>query len=98
VLAVIGESYIEASSVRYPETMHGRLAKSMEGHLRVYSFAASGAPLSQYVTWARHAAKDYGATALVINVVGNDFDESLAIYKTAPGFGIICLMRSRSFG
>jgi hypothetical protein len=86
LVAVIGDSYIEAAMVPYPETMHGRLAKAVDGKLRVYSFAASGAPLSQYVIWARHAVKDYGATALVINVVGNDFDESLAIYKAQPGF------------
>jgi hypothetical protein len=86
LLAVIGDSYIEAPIVQYPETIHGRLAKSLEGQLRVYSFAASGAPLSQYLIWARHAVKQYGAAALVINVVGNDFDESLAVYKTGPGF------------
>jgi hypothetical protein len=86
LLAVIGDSYIEAAMVRYPETVQGRLAKSLDGRLRVYSFAASGAPLSQYLIWARHAVKQYGATALVINVVGNDFDESLAAYKTGPGF------------
>jgi hypothetical protein len=86
LLAVIGDSYIEAASVRYPETLQGRLANSLEGELRVYSFAASGAPLSQYLIWARHSVREYGATALVINVVGNDFDESLAVYKTGPGF------------
>jgi len=86
LLAVIGDSYIEAAMVPYPETMHGRLARAMEGKLRVYSFAASGAPLSQYVIWARHAVKDYGANGLIINVIGNDFDESLAIYKAQPGF------------
>ena len=72
--------------VRYADTLQGRLAKSLEGKLRVYSFAASGAPLSQYLIWARHAVKEYGAAALIINVVGNDFDESLAMYQTAPGF------------
>ena len=30
--------------------------------------------------------RDYGAGAAVINVVGNDFDESLAAYKLGPGF------------
>jgi hypothetical protein len=86
LLAVVGDSYIEAAMVHYPDTLQGCLAKSLESELRVYSFAASGAPLSQYLIWARHAVKDYGAAALIINVVGNDFDESLAIYQTAPGF------------
>lgn len=86
LLAVVGDSYIEAAMVRYPDTLQGRLAKSLESESRVYSFAASGAPLSQYLIWARHAVNEYGAAALIINVVGNDFDESLAMYKTAPGF------------
>ena len=72
--------------IRYPETIHGRLAKGLAGRLRVYSFGTSGAPLSQYLIWAGHAVGEYGATALVVNVVGNDFDESLAAYKSGPGF------------
>jgi hypothetical protein len=72
--------------VHYPDTLQGRLAKNLESELRVYSFAAAGAPLSQYLIWARHAVKECGAATLIINVVGNDFDESLAMYKTAPGF------------
>jgi hypothetical protein len=86
LLAVVGDSYIEAAMVPYPETLQGRLAENLKGRLRVYSFGASGAPLSQYLIWARHAARDYGAQALLINVVGNDFDESLASYRTSPGF------------
>ena len=53
---------------------------------RVYSFAGSGAPLSQYLVWAGYAVKEYGARAVVINVVGNDFDESLSAYRLGPGF------------
>ena len=86
LLAVVGDSMIEASMVPYPDTVQGRLAKALDGKVRVYSFAAAGAPLSQYLIWARHAVQDYGAQALVINVVGNDFDESHAAYATRPGF------------
>jgi hypothetical protein len=86
LLAVVGDSMIEASMVPYPHTLQGRLAKALEGKTRVYSFAASGAPLSQYLIWARHAVQDYGAQALLINVVGNDFDESHSAYATRPGF------------
>ena len=82
--------------VPYGETLQGRLAKALEGKSRVYSFAASGAPLSQYLIWAREAVREWGATALVINVVGNDFDESrtpyfeasLAANTTLPGYWI----------
>jgi len=54
---------------------HGLLAKLFEGKLRFYSFAASGAPLSQFLVWARYAVSKFKARALVINVVGSDFDQ-----------------------
>ena len=86
MLAVVGDSMIEAAMVPYRDTLHGRLATALAGKLRVYSFATAGAPLSQYLIWARHAVREYGAEALVINVVGNDFHESHSAYKTSPGF------------
>src|SRR5205085_2215332 len=86
LIAVVGDSYIEAAMVPFGETMHGRLAAALDGRLRVYSFGAAGAPLSQYLVWARHAISEYGAGAIVINVVGNDFDESLTAYGSKPAF------------
>jgi len=86
LVAVVGDSYIEAAMVPFGQTMHGRLAAALEGRVRVYSFGAAGAPLSQYLVWARHATSEYGAGAIIINVVGNDFDESLAAYGRKPGF------------
>ncbi len=86
LIAVIGDSFIEAQMVPYVETLQGRLARALAGEFRVYSFAGSGAPLSQYLVWAQHAVRDYGARAVVINVVVNDFDESHIAYRTSPGF------------
>lgn len=86
LLAVIGDSYVHAAMVPYPQTLQGQLATALAGKRRVYSFGASGAPLSQYLVWARAAVEDYGADRLVIVVVGNDFDESHVRYKTGPGF------------
>jgi hypothetical protein len=86
LLAVVGNSYIEALMVDQAETMQARLSRTLSGKLRVYSFAASGAPLSQYLIWAGYAVHQYGAKAVVINVEGNDFDNSLCQYKKAPGF------------
>jgi hypothetical protein len=88
LLAIIGDSYIEALMVPYAETVYGRLAKAFEGRIRVYSFGASGAPLSQYLIWARHAVREYGARAVVINVVGNDFDQSHIAYDNGPGWWV----------
>jgi len=86
LIAVIGDSFIEAQMVPYAESLSGRLAVALKDKFRVYSFAASGAPLSQYLIYADHAVREYGARAVVINVVGNDFDESLSGYRLGPGF------------
>ena len=88
LLAIVGDSYIEAMMVPYAETLYGRLASTLDGRFRVYSFGASGAPLSQYLIWAGHAVHEYGARAVVINVVGNDFDESHVAYNTGPGWWV----------
>jgi hypothetical protein len=86
LLAVVGDSYVEAVMVPYAQTLHGRLARRLAPRARVYSFAASGAPLSQYLAWVRHARDTYRPRGYAIVVVGNDFDESLAKYKIGPGF------------
>ena len=88
LLVVIGNSYIEAAMVPYPETMYGRLAEALREKLKVYSLGASGAPLSQYLIWAQHAVREYGAKAVIINVVGNDFDESYFTYQNGPGWWV----------
>jgi hypothetical protein len=86
LVAVIGDSFIEAQMLPYAETFHGLLAKLFEGKLRFYSFGASGAPLSQFLVWARYAVSKFKARALVINVVGSDFDQKYIEYKSSPGF------------
>jgi len=84
LVAVVGDSQIEAAMVPYANTLHGKMAESIPE--RVYSFAASGAPLSQYVIWAQYARRYWGANFLVVVVLGNDFDESLKEFNTRPGF------------
>jgi hypothetical protein len=85
LLALIGDSFIEAAMVPFRDTVQARLANELSGRVRVYSFAASGAPLSQYLVWAEYAKEKYRPDALVISVVGNDFDESLASVSVCPG-------------
>ena len=86
LIAIVGDSFIEAQMVPYEQTVQGRLSKALANTFRVYSFANSGAPLSQYLILARHAVDEYQAKAVVINVVINDFDESHVAYKSGPGF------------
>jgi len=86
LLAVIGDSYVEALMVPDALTLQGCLAQWVGPHGRVYSFGASGAPLSQYLAWAGYVAQTYRPDAIVFVVIGNDFDESLMRYKRGPGF------------
>jgi hypothetical protein len=86
LLAVVGDSYIEALMVPFRQTLHARMQDCIGERGRVYSFAASGAPLSQYLIWADDARRRYAAQAMVFAIVGNDFDESLSKYKVGPGF------------
>ena len=86
LLAVIGDSFVEALMLPFRETIEGRLARCVGGSGRVYSFGVSGAPLSQYLVWASYAKARYHPVAFTIVIVGNDFDESLLRYKRAPGF------------
>lgn len=85
LLAVIGDSFVEAAMVPYAETGHGRLAAALRGRMRVYSFGASGAALSQYLAYSDYARQAFAPRKLVVVVVGNDFDESLLTYKSTPG-------------
>ena len=86
LLAIIGDSYVEAAQVENRNSMHGLLSQETKGKGRVYSFGLSGSPLSDYLAYAIYALNEFNAKALVIVVVGNDFDESLTKYKNAPGF------------
>ena len=87
LLAVVGDSYVEAAMVPNRQTFYRRLADQLKNG-RVYSFGASGAPLSQYLVWAQYAAQKYRAAGIAIVVVGNDFDESLWAYNTRPGLHV----------
>ncbi len=85
-IAVVGDSYVEAVQVAYEDAFFGRLQAALDRTADVYSFGFSGAPLSQYLIWARHARAAFANDHLAIAVIGNDFDESLAWYKQGPGF------------
>jgi hypothetical protein len=86
LLAVVGDSFIEAAMVPYPRTVQGRLAAALAGQLRVYSFGTAGAGLSQYLILARHAVEEYDAQAVIISVVFNDFDESYFAYRPSDAY------------
>lgn len=86
LLAIIGDSYVEALMVPYGETLQARLAAGLGDKGRAYAFAASGAGLSQYLAWARFARDTYHPQAMTIVIIPNDFSESLANRERSPGF------------
>ncbi len=85
LLAVIGDSYVEAAQVDNAGAFYGLLAAKAQGRGRVYSFGASGCQLATYLVLADHARSHYQPGAIVISIVGNDFDESLWENREVPG-------------
>lgn len=86
LLAVVGDSYIEAAMVPFRETVQGRMAEKIGSNGRVYSFAASGAGLSQYLVWAEYAREKYKPDMFLFLNISNDFSESLFHLERSPGF------------
>lgn len=86
LVAVIGDSYIEARMVPFPQTVQERVRAGLHGCARVYAFAMNGAPLSQYLVFASMARERYHPDALVVTIVSNDFEESFAAFHANPRF------------
>jgi hypothetical protein len=86
LIAIIGDSYIEAFSVNVNEALPAIIRRWAGDQVAVYSFGISGAPLSHYLHLARYVNQVFKPDVLVITVVHNDFDESLASVRRKPAF------------
>jgi len=86
LLAIIGDSFVEALAVPWPQTGAARLHQRLDGRGRIYAFGKSLAPLSQHLAYAEYAKQIFQPVGLIFIVVGNDFDESLLKNMRAPGF------------
>lgn len=86
LLAVVGDSYVEAAQVDDGQALHGRLAAALAGRAAVYSFGASYAQLPTYLAYAEYARDRYRPDAFLFVIVGNDFDESLRTPGARPGY------------
>lgn len=86
LMAIIGDSYVQANQVENSLTMHGLLAKQVGERGRVYSFGADRSQLSTYLAYAEYTRDEFKPDSMVFIVVSNDFDESLYKYTQEPGF------------
>lgn len=102
LMAVIGDSFVEAVQVPWKETAFARLHEDVQPEARVYTFGVGGAPLSQYLALGHYVRGRYNPDRAVVVIVGNDFDQSFYHYNPSPaGFhhfmeknGELALMRS----
>ncbi len=85
LIAIIGDSYIEAFQVDVTKSIAALLRAKLAGKFDVYSFGISGAALSEYLQISRYVRKYFHPDILVFNVVHNDFDESLVGGKNFQG-------------
>ncbi|MBN1309939.1 MAG: SGNH/GDSL hydrolase family protein [Anaerolineae bacterium] len=93
-IAVIGDSYVEALQVDVDKAFPALLEHLLQSdpactnynRVEVYSFGYSGAPLSQYLSMMRYVSSHYNPDVFVINMIINDFDESLEAYTVHRHF------------
>ena len=83
-ICVIGDSYIEALMVDIDKTYPFLLGQKLDGSSEVYAFGVSGSPFSQYLHMSRYVKQNFSPDVLVINLVHNDFDESLKQFCVYP--------------
>lgn len=86
LLAVIGDSYVEAQMVPFADSITGRLQEKAGDMKRIYSFAASGSGLAQHMAYAKYARDVFRPDAFAFVIIANDFVESLAHRNASNGF------------
>jgi hypothetical protein len=77
LIPVIGDSFIEAFQVNVGKNYPYLLREQILNDYEVYAFGKSGAPLSQYLQISRYVKRHFNPDIFIINVVYNDFDESI---------------------
>jgi len=98
LVAVIGDSYIEAFQVDADEKYPFLLRKRLDPDYEVYAFGKSGAPLSHYLHVSRYVNRHFDPDILIFNVVHNDFEESIKeLYPAKSCFMQIAVGEDGSF-
>lgn len=83
-IVIVGDSYVEAVQVDVDRNFGALARKGLGGSADVYTLGVSGASLSQYLQMSRYA-RNFRPDVLVINVVHNDFGQSVSTVERVPG-------------
>ncbi len=86
IVAVIGDSFVEALQVNINDTFHELLEGDFKSQNKFYAIGISGSPLSQYLAYIKFSKENFQNGFLLIPIIQNDFDRSLLKYKQSPGF------------
>ena len=86
LIAVIGDSYVEALQVDYDKTFVALLGSALRDSFEVYAFGFAGTPLSGYLHLARYVDRVFEPDVLMVNLCYNDFSESVRELYRAPDF------------
>ena len=92
-LAVIGDSFVEALQVDHDQSFPYLLEQTLQEkypdcRIRVYTFGHAGANLAQYTKVAQHVMQTYRPSLLILNVVHNDFLESLEPFARVDNWSL----------
>ena len=92
-IAVIGDSYVEAIQVDYDQSFPYVLEKNLRKRrpdctINVYSFGYSGTNLAHYTKVAQHVMDAYRPDLIIVNVVHNDFLESLETFARIDNWSL----------
>ena len=85
VVAVIGDSYVEALQVANQDSFHGLIQHNIDD-LVLYPISMSGSPLSQYLAFINFASINFDPDIYLLVLIDNDFDRSWEMIQGSHGF------------
>lgn len=86
LLAIIGDSFVEAFQVNDGSTMTDRLQEKVGKNGRIYSFGFGGNQLPMYLAYAQYAQQQFHPEGMVFVIVGNDYDLSISKFDNKPNY------------
>lgn len=76
IIAVIGDSYVEARMNRYEDTIQGQLKNFIPTQIPVYGLAANGLSIADYLVLSQQTTQEFKPTAFLYVLVDNDLSEA----------------------